>query len=92
MQYITKCYWYQKQQQQVIFVPTHTIVDPYLDVIVVKGVHGIPRSVCNRNQAVQDLQRHPICLTDSYHDSIIDWILHREKTQYERNMSVEDDE
>ena len=34
-------YWDQKQQQQVIIVPTRTIVHPCLDVVTVKGVHDI---------------------------------------------------
>ena len=34
-------YWEQKQKQQVKIVPTHTIVHPCLDLMVVKYVHGI---------------------------------------------------
>ena len=60
--------------------------------MVVKGVYAITRSVCNRNQEKLTLQRHPICLTDSDHDYIIDKIGRREKNYYERNISVEDDE
>ena len=38
-------YWYQKQQQNVITVPTKTILHTYIDVVAVKYVHDIPRSV-----------------------------------------------
>ena len=49
MQENTKWYWEQKQQQNIIIVSTHTIAHPCLDVMVVKYVHDIPISVCNRN-------------------------------------------
>ena len=42
--------WDQKQQQQVIIFPTRTIVHPCLDVMTVKDVHDIPRSICNKKQ------------------------------------------
>ena len=47
--------WEHKHKQQVIIIPTQTIVHPFLDVVAVKYVHNITRSVCNRNQATQDL-------------------------------------
>ena len=68
----TKWYWEHNQKQQVIVVPTHNIVHTCIGVILVKYVHDIPKSICNRNQAGQDLKRHHICLTDSDHYSIID--------------------
>ena len=55
------------------------ILHPYIDVMVVKDVQGIHRLICNINQERHDLQRHPICLTDSYHDYILDEILRRDK-------------
>ena len=61
----------QKNQKQVIIVPTQNIVHPCLDVVAVKYVHDIPRSIFNRNQAKQDLQRHPIFITDSDHNDIL---------------------
>ena len=42
-------YWDQKNQQQVIIVPTRTIVHTCLDVVAVKYVHDITRSICSRN-------------------------------------------
>ena len=80
MQYISyikenkKCYWEHIQQQQVIIVTTLTILQPCLDVVLVEYVHDIPRSICNRNQSKQDLQRHPICLNDSDHNYILEKI------------------
>ena len=61
----------EKQQQQVIIVPTQTILHTYLDVMVVKYVHDIPIIVCSRNEPKQALQRHPF-LTDSDNDYIIE--------------------
>ena len=42
MQEKKKWYWEQKQHQQVIVVPTSTIVHPYLDIFLVKDAHDIP--------------------------------------------------
>ena len=53
---------------------TQTIVRPCLYGVAVKDVHDIPKSICNRNNAKQALQKHPICLTDSYHDYILEEI------------------
>ena len=55
MQENTNWYWEQKNQQQVIIVPTQTIVHPCIDVVEVKYVHDILRSVFNINQAKQAL-------------------------------------
>ena len=38
-----------------------------------------------------ELQRHPICLTDSDHDYISDKILHRHKIEYKININVKGD-
>ena len=51
MQENKKRYWEQKNRQQVIIFPTRTIAHPFLDVVAVKYVHGIPRNFCNRNQS-----------------------------------------
>ena len=61
-------------QQQAIIYPTQTIVHPYIDVVVVKYVHDISKEIFNRNHAKQDLQKHPICLTDSDHYFILEEI------------------
>ena len=64
----TKWYWYKKQQQQLIIVPTCTIVHPRLSIMIVKYVHDINKIVRNRNQAKKASQINPICLTYSYHN------------------------
>ena len=61
-----------------MIVPTRAIVHSCIDVVAVKYVRYIPRSVCNINRAKNDLQIHPIYLTDSDHDSIVEEIEHRE--------------
>ena len=60
----------QKQQQQVIIFPIHNIVHICIDFMVVKDVHNINRKKFNRNQEMQALQRHLICLTNSDHTYI----------------------
>ena len=59
--------------------------------MVMKYYHGIPGSVCNIKQEIQYLQIHPICLTGSDRDYILDEIVCRDKTEYKINISVEDD-
>ena len=53
-----------KPALKIITTTTGTIAHPCLDIFVVKDVLYIPRGVCNRNQSREDLQRHPIFLTD----------------------------
>ena len=65
-------------------VPTRTIVHPCLDVVSVKGVHDIPRGVCNINQAKKALQINHICLTDFDHDYILKEIELRDKIETKR--------
>ena len=74
MQENTKWYQDQKKQQQVIIIPTHTIVYPCIDVVAVKYVHDITGIVCNKIQANKDLQRHHTCLTNSDKNYIIEEI------------------
>ena len=88
----TKWYWYKKQQQQLIIVPTCTIVHPRLSIMIVKYVHDINKIVRNRNQAKKASQINPICLTYSYHNYILEQIELRYKIEFERNISVEDNE
>ena len=60
---------------------TQTTVDPCLDVVAVKYVHYITKSICNKNHGKQALIKHPICLTDSDHDYIFEEIEHRDKIE-----------
>ena len=85
------CYWEGENNQQLIVVPTHTIVHTCLNVFVVKDVHDITRGVFNINQKRKDLQRHLICLTDYDNDYIIDGIGGRDKIEYNIYVSVEDE-
>ena len=55
--------------------------------MVVKDVHDIPRSICNIHQTKQNLQRHPVCLTDSDPDYILEEIEYRDKIEYEPNIN-----
>ena len=50
MQENTNFNWDKKELQQIIIVLTHTILNQCIDVVSVKFVHDIPRSVCNRNE------------------------------------------
>ena len=61
MQENTNWYWDQKKQQQVIIVPTQTIVHPFLDVVEVKDADDIPKNSCNRNNAKTSLSRGWCC-------------------------------
>ena len=79
MQENTNWYWEQQLLQQTIIVPTHTILNPYLDVIKVRYIQDIPKNVFNWIQAEQAIQRHPIIMTDADYYNILDEIELREK-------------
>ena len=64
----TNWYWNQHPQQHIITVPTRTILHPQLEVNSVTDFDAIPKSVCNRTQAITAISRQPICLTDSDYD------------------------
>ena len=38
------------------------------------------KSICNRTQAKKPISRHPICMTDSDYDYILEEIYRREKS------------
>ena len=48
MQIDTNCYWNKQPKHYVITVPTHTIINPQLEVNTVTDFHAIPTSVCTR--------------------------------------------
>ena len=77
MQDNMKWYWEQKLQHNNIFFPTLTILHPCLYVITVTKVKK-PKLFCNKNQSCKDIQRSPVCLTESDHDIILDEIKHRD--------------
>ena len=78
MQEITNWFLYQQLQQQVITVPTRTILHPQLDFIAIIDIHEINKSVFNRKQEKKAISRHPIFLTDSDDDYILEEIYCRE--------------
>ena len=79
-----------KQPQQVIIFLTRTIVQLCLESFSVKYFQDIPRSVCNRNQARQNLQIHIIYMTDWDHDYVIDEMSLQNKIEYEIYINIED--
>ena len=79
MQEKTNWYWKQKTLQQTIIVTTQTILHPRLDVIIMIYVQDISKNFCNRIQAKKAIHRHPIIMTDSDYDYILDENERREK-------------
>ena len=75
----TYWYWYPHLQYYVITVITRTILHPPLEVNAVTYFHDIPKIVCNRTQAKRAISIHPMCLTDSDYNYIIETIGLREK-------------
>ena len=51
MQEKTNCYWKQQPLQNIIIVPTRTILHPRLDVIIIRYVQDIPKNLCSRIQS-----------------------------------------
>ena len=73
--------WYLKQQplQQTIIVPTHTILHPCLEVIIIRYVQDILKKFCGGSEAKNAIQRHTIIVTYADYDYIMDEIERREK-------------
>ena len=86
--------WYLEQQslQQTIIVKTRTIMYPCLDVVVITDVEDIPKNDCNRIQAKKIIQGHPICITDTGYDHILDEIKRRYKIDLKKTISGNSDE
>ena len=82
MQENTNWYWKQQPLQQNIIFPTHTILKPRLDVITIIYVQEIFKNVCNRIQAKEHIQRHPIIMNDADYDYILDEIESSEKLSF----------
>ena len=72
MQVDNNWYWNQHPQHHFITVRARTILHPRLEVNDVTDFHDILKSVCNRIQAKKAISRHPICLTDSDYDYILE--------------------
>ena len=73
--------------QQNTILPKRIILHPYLDVVIITDVKDNPKTFCNRIQAKQIIQRHPICLTDVDYDYIWYEIDHWDKIESEINVS-----
>ena len=56
MQVDTNWYWNKLPQQNVITVPTRTIIHPQLEVNSVIYFHATPKNVCTRNQSKKPYQ------------------------------------
>ena len=81
--------WYlgQHPQRHIIKVPTRTILHPLLEVNTITDIHDIHKIVCNGTQE-KAISIHPICLTDSDYDCILEEILRRDKIEFERDVEV----
>ena len=92
MQVETNWYWYQQFKHHVITVPTRTILHPQPEVNALTDFHTIPKSVCARTQAKKDISKHPIFLTGSDYDYILEEIGRRDKIEFERDVEVYSDD
>ena len=76
--------WYcnQNPQNNVITVPTCTILHPRLEVNAVTHFHAMTKSVCNRTQTKKSISRQPICFTDYDYDYILKEISCQDKIEF----------
>ena len=88
----TNLYWKQHSLQQTIIFPTRTILHPRLEVIIIRYVQNVPRTLFIRDELKKAIKRHPIIVTGSVYDCIIDEIEFRKKIEFEKNVSVNSDE
>ena len=73
--------WHWKQQplQQTIIFTTRKTLHPCLNVIIIRYAQDIPKNICNKIQAKNSIQRHPMFMTDYDYDYTLDEIERREK-------------
>ena len=88
MQVDTNWSWNKNTQHNVTTVPTRTILHPGLEVNTITDIHDTPKSVCTRMQAKKYISRHPICLTNSDYDYILEEIGCLYKNEFERDVEV----
>ena len=60
-------------------MPTCTIIHPRLEINAIIDIHDTPKSACNRTRAKKAISRHPIYLTSSDYDYILEEIGRQEK-------------
>ena len=58
-----------------------------IDVKIISDMKDIPKIIFTRTQAHKDIQKHPIYITDTDHDYIIDEIKQRRGVFHERNIN-----
>ena len=92
MQENTNWNWKQQTLQHTIIFPTRTLLHPRIDIIIIRYVKDIHNNICSRNQVKKSIQRHPIIMTDADYNYILDEIERREITDFERNVSVNNDD
>ena len=56
MEESTNLFWDQHPQQQIITVPTRTILHPLRDATTITYIHDLPKCVCNITQAKNPYQ------------------------------------
>ena len=81
---ITNCYWKQNVNIYIVIISTRNIVRPCRDVSVIEDVTDISSIVCNKKQARQYFQRHPIFISDADHNYILYEIVCHDNIEYER--------
>ena len=91
IQIYTNWYWNQQPKHHVITVPTRTIIHPQPEVNAITDFHAIPTIICYRTQGKKAISRHPICLTDSDYDYILEEISCQENFGFERYVDVYSD-
>ena len=84
----TNSYWNQQPKNYVITVPIRTILYLQPEVNSVAHFHAIPTRVYTRTQENKFISRHPICLTDSDFDYVLEEIGHRDIIEFERYVEV----
>ena len=90
VKYKTNLYCKHHATNQSFIISTHTVFHPYIDVAVTKHVADITRSICNETQALQAVQRQPICIANTYYDYILYKIKRWDHIEYERQIHNED--
>ena len=80
----TNWYWQQIRTEESVIIVTHTIVHPCLDMSNIKDVADTPISLCDKEPARKAIQRHTTCMSDAYHDCILDEINHQDQIECKR--------
>ena len=73
-------------------MPTCTIIHPRQEVEAITYIYDIPKIICNITQTKKSISRHPICLTDSNYDYILEEIFRRYKIEFGRDTEVYSDD